>query len=135
MTLLRNKAPRWNDALGAYCLNFGGRVTHASVKNFQLVALDDPEHIVLQFGKARSRPTQPTNPASCLPNLHVHLTCFGYRASHFPVRDLISQHAFCPATYLIMRSCYFDLSCCCIYHDCILLKSRTSFSKSDACLA
>ena len=58
MTLLRNKAPRWNDALGAYCLNFGGRVTHASVKNFQLVAADDPEHIVLQFGKARPRQTQ-----------------------------------------------------------------------------
>lgn len=53
MTVLRNKAPRWNDALGAYCLNFGGRVTHASVKNFQLVGDDDPEHIVLQFGKAR----------------------------------------------------------------------------------
>ena len=53
MTVLRNKAPRWNDALGAYCLNFGGRVTHASVKNFQLVADGDPEHIVLQFGKAR----------------------------------------------------------------------------------
>lgn len=70
MTLLHNKAPRWNDALGAYCLNFGGRVTHASVKNFQLVALDDPEHIVLQFGKARPRQA---NPASCLPNLHVHL--------------------------------------------------------------
>ena len=54
MTVLRNKAPRWNDALGAYCLNFGGRVTHASVKNFQLVADGDPEHIVLQFGKARA---------------------------------------------------------------------------------
>ena len=53
MMVLRNKAPRWNDALGAYCLNFCGRVTHASVKNFQLVADADPEHIVLQFGKAR----------------------------------------------------------------------------------
>ncbi|KAK9838369.1 hypothetical protein WJX81_007666 [Elliptochloris bilobata] len=51
MTVLRNKAPRWNDALGAYCLNFGGRVTHASVKNFQLAADDNPDHIVLQFGK------------------------------------------------------------------------------------
>ena len=39
--VLRNKPPRWNEALGAYCLSFGGRVTQASVKNFQLVAVDN----------------------------------------------------------------------------------------------
>ena len=33
---LQSVAPRWNEALGAYCLNFGGRVTLPSVKNFQL---------------------------------------------------------------------------------------------------
>jgi hypothetical protein len=33
---LHNKAPRWNESLGAYCLNFNGRVTLPSVKNFQL---------------------------------------------------------------------------------------------------
>jgi hypothetical protein len=32
-----NKPPRWNDHVGAYVLNFHGRVTKASVKNFQLV--------------------------------------------------------------------------------------------------
>lgn len=48
---LKNKAPKWNDQLGAYCLNFNGRVTHASVKNFQLVPEDDPERVILQFGK------------------------------------------------------------------------------------
>jgi len=37
--------------LNAYCLNFGGRVTEASVKNFQLVAEDNPDHVILQFGK------------------------------------------------------------------------------------
>lgn len=37
--------------LGAYCLNFNGRVTHASVKNFQLVTESDPEYVILQFGK------------------------------------------------------------------------------------
>ena len=36
----------------AYCLNFNGRVTHASVKNFQLVdEADEDERVVLQFGK------------------------------------------------------------------------------------
>lgn len=34
---LGNKSPRWSDQVGAYVLNFNGRVTKASVKNFQLV--------------------------------------------------------------------------------------------------
>eukprot|EP00967_Tisochrysis_lutea_P003105 scaffold3748_cov21-Tisochrysis_lutea.AAC.1 len=37
--------------LNAYCLNFHGRVTEASVKNFQLVTDDNPNHVILQFGK------------------------------------------------------------------------------------
>lgn len=52
MVLLRNKPPKWNEQLGAYCLNFSGRVTAASVKNFQLVEEGDPsERVVLQYGK------------------------------------------------------------------------------------
>eukprot|EP00937_MAST-01D_sp_MAST-1D-sp2_P006575 g6575.t1 len=38
---LINKPPRWNDQVGAYVLNFNGRVTMASVKNFQLVTPHD----------------------------------------------------------------------------------------------
>jgi Tub family len=37
--------------VGAYVLNFNGRVTMASVKNFQLVSPDDHETVVLQFGR------------------------------------------------------------------------------------
>ncbi|XP_010274452.1 PREDICTED: tubby-like F-box protein 9 [Nelumbo nucifera] len=57
---LRNKAPRWHEHLQCWCLNFHGRVTVASVKNFQLVAAVDPsqpggkgdgETVLLQFGK------------------------------------------------------------------------------------
>ena len=33
------------------CLNFNGRVTQASVKNFQLVSPDDLDTVVLQFGR------------------------------------------------------------------------------------
>ncbi|XP_024362543.1 tubby-like F-box protein 6 [Physcomitrium patens] len=36
--VLKNKAPRWHEQLQCWCLNFRGRVTVASVKNFQLVA-------------------------------------------------------------------------------------------------
>uniref|UniRef100_A0A452Z779 Tubby C-terminal domain-containing protein n=1 Tax=Aegilops tauschii subsp. strangulata TaxID=200361 RepID=A0A452Z779_AEGTS len=34
--VLRNKVPRWHEQLQCWCLNFRGRVTIASVKNFQL---------------------------------------------------------------------------------------------------
>lgn len=51
MALLINKPPKWNDQVGAYVLNFYGRVTMASVKNFQLVSPDDHDTVVLQFGR------------------------------------------------------------------------------------
>ncbi len=38
LLVLHNKPPKWNEQLNAYCLNFSGRVTEASVKNFQLVS-------------------------------------------------------------------------------------------------
>jgi hypothetical protein len=75
LLILRNKPPKWNESvstvvswsnvvlpltlpvlvvqLNAYCLNFNGRVTEASVKNFQLISDDNKEYIVLQFGKVR----------------------------------------------------------------------------------
>lgn len=59
---LTNKTPKWNESVGAYVLNFQGRVTQASVKNFQLVNADgagaggatsreDDERVILQFGR------------------------------------------------------------------------------------
>ncbi|PWA99390.1 F-box domain, Tubby domain-containing protein [Artemisia annua] len=56
--ILRNKAPRWHEQLQCWCLNFKGRVTVASVKNFQL-AVDSSQNgeaaeqddVILQFGK------------------------------------------------------------------------------------
>ncbi|GLU16525.1 hypothetical protein SLE2022_329560 [Rubroshorea leprosula] len=63
--ILRNKPPRWHEQLQCWCLNFRGRVTVASVKNFQLIAANQPagaptpsqpaqsdhDKIILQFGK------------------------------------------------------------------------------------
>ncbi|KAF8405884.1 hypothetical protein HHK36_007962 [Tetracentron sinense] len=65
--VLQNKAPRWHEQLQCWCLNFRGRVTVASVKNFQLIAAPQPainstpapsqpsppdhDKIILQFGK------------------------------------------------------------------------------------
>ncbi|URE35096.1 Tub family [Musa troglodytarum] len=65
--VLRNKPPRWHEQLQCWCLNFRGRVTIASVKNFQLIAAatqpaavgpttaqpsgSGHDKIILQFGK------------------------------------------------------------------------------------
>lgn len=38
---LRNKAPVWNEETQSYVLNFHGRVTQASVKNFQIIHEND----------------------------------------------------------------------------------------------
>ncbi|XP_069462201.1 tubby protein-like isoform X2 [Ambystoma mexicanum] len=48
---LHNKAPSWNEETQSYVLNFHGRVTHASVKNFQIIHTADPDYIVMQFGR------------------------------------------------------------------------------------
>jgi tubby and related proteins len=43
MVMLINKPPKWNDSVKAFVLNFNGRVTMASVKNFQLVTPEERE--------------------------------------------------------------------------------------------
>ncbi|PAA50614.1 hypothetical protein BOX15_Mlig032228g1, partial [Macrostomum lignano] len=48
---LQNKTPVWNDSTQSYVLNFHGRVTQASVKNFQIVHANDVDYIVMQFGR------------------------------------------------------------------------------------
>lgn len=48
---LHNKTPVWNDDTQSYVLNFLGRVTQASVKNFQIVHDSDAEYVVMQFGR------------------------------------------------------------------------------------
>lgn len=51
LTIAFNRPPRWNEQVGAFVLNFNGRVTMASVKNFQLATQDRPDDILLQFGR------------------------------------------------------------------------------------
>ncbi|KAL2231446.1 tubby-like F-box protein 8 [Sesamum indicum] len=52
--VLKNKAPRWHEQLQCWCLNFRGRVTVASVKNFQLIAANQPP------APSAPTPSQPT---------------------------------------------------------------------------
>ncbi|MQM13645.1 hypothetical protein Taro_046571 [Colocasia esculenta] len=86
--ILKNKAPRWHEHLQCWCLNFHGRVTVASVKNFQLVAAADPtqpggvgdeETVLLQFGKvAEDMFTMDyRHPLSAFQAFAICLTSFG----------------------------------------------------------
>ncbi|KNC49789.1 TULP3 protein [Thecamonas trahens ATCC 50062] len=51
MLCLTNKSPVWNEESQSYVLNFNRRVSHASVKNFQIVHPEDPSYIIMQFGR------------------------------------------------------------------------------------
>nr|XP_015818862.2 tubby-related protein 3 [Nothobranchius furzeri] len=51
LVTLVNKSPSWNGQTQSYVLNFHGRVTQASVKNFQIIHPDNEDYIVMQFGR------------------------------------------------------------------------------------
>uniref|UniRef100_A0A0D9X3F4 Tubby-like F-box protein n=1 Tax=Leersia perrieri TaxID=77586 RepID=A0A0D9X3F4_9ORYZ len=57
--VLKNKVPRWHEQLQCWCLNFRGRVTVASVKNFQLIADASSES-----SQPEQQQTQPSNSSS-----------------------------------------------------------------------
>lgn len=79
---LVNKKPTWSKKHRAWVLNFHGRVTRSSVKNFQLVRPDNNDDVVLQFGRVgtdtftmdMSWPISPvTALAVCVSSLHSKL--------------------------------------------------------------
>ncbi|KAJ3163615.1 hypothetical protein HDU86_000198 [Geranomyces michiganensis] len=75
---LHNKAPQWNDETQSFVLNFNGRVTLASVKNFQIVHDNDLDYIILQFGRV-SEDTFTVDfqyPMSCVQAFAIALTSF-----------------------------------------------------------
>ncbi|XP_035822545.1 tubby-like F-box protein 12 isoform X1 [Zea mays] len=59
--VLCNKEPRWHEQLQCWCLNFHGRVTVASVKNFQLIAAPQLDSEPSQQAQQQ---TQPSNSSS-----------------------------------------------------------------------
>lgn len=60
--VLRNKVPRWHEQLQCWCLNFRGRVTVASVKNFQLTSALQPS--VASSESSQPPQQQQTQPSS-----------------------------------------------------------------------
>lgn len=53
MRYFENLPPKFNESRGCYTLNFYGRVSKASARNFQLIETDgdDEEEIMLSHGK------------------------------------------------------------------------------------
>ncbi|XP_017355991.1 tubby-related protein 2 [Cebus imitator] len=51
LLVLHNKTPLWNHRNRVFVLDFHGRVTMTSVKNFQIMHPKDSERLVLQFGR------------------------------------------------------------------------------------
>jgi hypothetical protein len=51
---LINKSPVWHEQYKSFALNFNGRVTQPSVKNYQIIHEVNTEYIVSQFGKVNN---------------------------------------------------------------------------------
>jgi len=49
--MLTSKDAEWDKELKSYVLNYHGRASQASVKNFQLCHHSNPDHIIMQLGK------------------------------------------------------------------------------------
>jgi hypothetical protein len=49
----KNKCPKWNKSLGAYVLNFNGRASVSSIKNFIFIKEEETERAegTVLFGK------------------------------------------------------------------------------------
>jgi hypothetical protein len=62
--VLRNKEPRWHEQLQCWCLNFRGRVTVASVKNFQLIAAALLDAEPSESSQQAQQQTQPSSSSS-----------------------------------------------------------------------
>ncbi|OQR89265.1 tubby-like protein [Achlya hypogyna] len=67
--LLHNKRPKYDEKARGHVLNFNGRVTMSSVKNFQLQCDGDgDDDVTLQFGRVSCQPPGPNDQCSCHKN-------------------------------------------------------------------
>ncbi|DAZ98962.1 TPA: hypothetical protein N0F65_000494 [Lagenidium giganteum] len=68
---LRNKRPQFDAKSGGHVLDFQGRVTMASIKNFQIQCDDLGDSTILQFGRVSCQPPGPRTQCSCHKNLFI----------------------------------------------------------------
>lgn len=63
--LLRNKRPQYDAKAGGHVLDFQGRVTMPSIKNFQMQSDAHGTDMVLQFGRVSCPPSGPRHQCKC----------------------------------------------------------------------
>ena len=84
----RNKRPCWDEAAGGHTLNFRGRVTEKSVKNFQIkCSVLSGEKTVLQFGRVVKKITFEPD---CFPDIpDVFLAFVSFQVTYFFFFNLV----------------------------------------------
>ncbi len=75
--ILNNEKPIWDDSVGAYVLNFEGRVKKASIKN--TIFLNKKNERIALFGKLNKNyyVLDITNPLSLIQGICLAITCLG----------------------------------------------------------
>jgi len=78
LVALVNKQPVWDASKNMYILDFRGRVTQASIRNFQAVRAENENDVVIQFGKVgdNSYTMDFASPVSAFQAFAVSLTAF-----------------------------------------------------------
>ncbi|POM61681.1 Tubby-like protein [Phytophthora palmivora] len=65
LLMLHNKRPHFDEKTGGHVLDFGGRVTMPSIKNFQMICDTLGDSMVLQFGRVSCHPPGPRRQCNC----------------------------------------------------------------------
>ncbi|KAE9316192.1 hypothetical protein PF008_g19072 [Phytophthora fragariae] len=65
LLMLHNKRPHFDEKTGGHVLDFGGRVTMPSIKNFQMTCDTLGDETVLQFGRVSCQPPGPRRQCKC----------------------------------------------------------------------
>jgi tubby-related protein 1 len=73
---LRNKRPVYDEKTGGHVLNFHGRITMPSVKNFQVEYDSSSDEPALQFGRVSCQPPGPRAQCKCHKNTFNMDVCF-----------------------------------------------------------
>ncbi|CAH8613660.1 unnamed protein product [Schistosoma mattheei] len=99
---LQNKNPVWNEETQSYVLNFHGRVTQASVKNFQIVHRSDEKQRELLRNKQRQKyahqvlslqkRTESAGISSCKANSWRENKLSSQSALGFPIKDRTDEN-------------------------------------------
>uniref|UniRef100_H3HC00 Tubby C-terminal domain-containing protein n=1 Tax=Phytophthora ramorum TaxID=164328 RepID=H3HC00_PHYRM len=69
--VLHNKRPHFDEKTGGHVLDFGGRVTMPSIKNFQMMCDALGDDTVLQFGRVSCQPPGPRTQCKCHKSIFI----------------------------------------------------------------